>query len=173
MTLPENAVKELLSRAFVRLVATTSHFIVSTDEIDFGTDLCLSHVDAFDDGEKVRYSKSGFGIDVQVKATCERQVRTGNGVLKYDLRAANYNDLVRRRASYVPLILVLFVLPDEPVEWLAVAESEMTLRKCGYVWRPTEADGVVANTGTKTITIPLTSRLAGSTFDDIREQALA
>src|SRR5262245_4861506 len=113
MALPENALKELLSRGFLRLVASHSGFIVGSDELDFGTDLCLSHVHIYDSpDDRVRYAKSGFNIEVQLKATCERNVDISEGSLKYDLTAKNYNDLVRRRGGYIPLVLVLFVLPD-------------------------------------------------------------
>jgi hypothetical protein len=68
MPLPENAVKELLSRGFLRLVASRSGFIVSTDELDFGTDLSLSHVHAYEmDDERVRYTKSGLRSKYSLK----------------------------------------------------------------------------------------------------------
>jgi Domain of unknown function (DUF4365) len=173
MTLPENALKELLSRGFLRLVASHSGFIAGNDELDFGTDLSLSHIRAFDEpNDRIRYAKSGFAIDVQLKATCERHVDFSNGELKYDLRAANYNDLVRRQSGMIPLILVLFVLPDDPASWLAVAESEVTLRRCGFVWRPEPGAHPVANNSTKRIHIPLTSRLDTSTFESLRAEYL-
>jgi hypothetical protein len=172
MALPENALKELLSRGFVRLVASHSGFIVATDELDFGSDLSLSHVDAVDDADRVRYTKSGFVIDVQLKATCERNVEVAQDILKYDLRVANYNDLVRRRSGLVPLVLVLFVLPDDPATWLAIAESELTIRRCGYFWRPDDTDAEIDNVATKRISIPLANRLSSATFEDIRTEYL-
>lgn len=171
MTIPENALKELLSRGFLRLVASHAGFIVGTDELDYGTDICLSHVQAFDEpNERIRYAKSGFSIEVQLKATCERNVIVDGDVLKYDLKSANYNDLVRRRGGHIPLVLVLFVLPDDPDTWLAIAESELTLRRCGYVWRPEFDDALVDATSTKRIHIPLQSRLSAASFNALREE---
>jgi hypothetical protein len=168
MPLPENALKELLSRGFVRLIASNSGFIVGSDELDFGTDLCLSHVQAFEEpDDHVRYAKSGFTIEVQLKATCERHVEFSDQTIKYDLKATNYNDLVRRVDGYIPLVLVLFVLPDDPASWLGVADSELTLRRCGYVWRPESGSGPVDNVATKRIAIPLANRLAPSSFEEL------
>ena len=169
MPLPENAVKELLSRGFLRIVASRSGFIVSSDELDFGTDLSLSHVHAYDmDNDRVRYAKSGFTVEVQLKATCDRQLEVDNGFLKYDLKVDNYNDLVRRRDGYIPLILVLFVLPDDQSTWLGIEDSELTLRRCGYIWRPSPTDVEVSNTSTKRISIPISGRLASETFEALR-----
>jgi hypothetical protein len=173
MPLPENALKELLSRGFLRLVASHSGFIVGADELDFGTDLSLSHVHAYEiDDDRTRYAKSGFTIEVQLKATCERQVEVTDGTLKYDLKASNYNDLVRRQRGNIPLVFVLFVLPDDPATWLGVAESELTLRRCGYVWRPSPEDTEVDNVTTKRIVIPLSNRLEASTFEALRAEYL-
>jgi hypothetical protein len=169
MPLPENALKELLSRGFLRLVASHAGFIVGTDELDFGTDLSLSHVHAYDEGnERIRYARSGFTLEVQLKATCERQVERTTDALKYDLRATNYNDIVRRQSGNIPLVLVLFVLPDDRDTWLALADSELTLRRCGYFWRPSSDDTLVSNSSTKQITIPLSNRLDISTFESLR-----
>lgn len=142
---------------------------MSSDELDFGTDLSLSHVHAYDvPDDRVRYAKSGFTVEVQLKATCERNVVFENGVLKYDLKAGNYNDLVRRRSGYIPLVLVLFVLPDDQQTWLGVADSELTLRRCGYIWRPSATDVEVSNTSSKRIAIPIDGRLVPETFESLR-----
>lgn len=173
MPLPENSLKELLSRGFLRLVASHSGFVVCSDELDYGSDLNLSHVQGVALGEeRVRYAKSGFTIEVQLKATCERFVEADADCLKYDLKAANYNDLVRRRGGHIPLVLVLFVLPDDPDRWLGVADSELTLRRCGYLWRPSASEAEVKNTRTKRIAIPLGNRLHRGSFAELREEYL-
>lgn len=173
MTLPENALKEMLSRGFLRLLASHDGFIVGSDESDFGTDLSLSHVHVIEEpNDRIRYAKSGFSIEVQLKATCESHVEFSNGYLKYDLRVSNYNDLVRRKNGQIPLVLVLFVLPDDATSWLGVAESELTLRRCGYIWRPGPEDAVVDNTTSKRISIPLVNRLQLTSFQALREEYL-
>ena len=174
MALPETAVKELLSRGFLRLIASRAGFIAGSDELDFGGDLALSHVEAFvEPDDRVRYTKSGFAIEVQLKATCEDQVELDGDVLKYDLKVRNYNDLVRRRDGLVPLVLVLFVLPIDRESWLAIADSELTLRRCGYIWRPDELDELSPNAATERITIPLGNRLSVDSFEQLRMEYLA
>jgi hypothetical protein len=84
------------------------------------------------------------------------------------LKADNYNDLIRRRDGYIPLVLVLFVLPDDQSTWLGIADSELTLRRCGYIWRPSATDVEVSNTSTKRISIPINGRLASETFEALR-----
>ncbi|HEX6807946.1 MAG TPA: DUF4365 domain-containing protein [Gemmatimonadaceae bacterium] len=174
MPLPENHLKELLSRGFLRLVASHAGFIAGTDELDFGTDITLSHVSAVAEaGDRIRYAKTGFAIEVQLKATCERQIEVVDGSLKYNLRSSNYNDLVRRASGQIPLVLVLFVLPDDPASWLGIADSELTLRRCGYIWRPAAGAEAVENIASKRISIPLTNRLDTSSFEALRQEYIA
>jgi hypothetical protein len=173
MPLPEPAVKELLSRGFLRLIASRTGFVAGSDELDFGTDLSLAHVEAYvDDDERVRYTKSGFAIDVQLKATCEENVEIVDGSIRYDLKITNYNDLVRRRDGLIPLVLVLFVLPDDRESWLAIADTELTLRRCGYVWRPEVGDQLSDNAASKRISIPVGNRLSVDTFEQLRMEYL-
>jgi len=172
MPIPENAVKELLSRGFLRLVAGQAGFVTSTDELDFGVDLSLRHVDYVEENGRIRFRASGFIIDVQLKATCERQIVVDDENLRYDLSATAFNDLVRRATSVhtIPLVLALFVLPDDPTTWLSLADSELTLRRCGYVWRPGASEVPTDNPSTKRISIPLINRVEVATFERIRQE---
>src|SRR5213083_2736362 len=135
MPIPDTAVKELLSRGFLRLVAVRTGFIPSADELDFGVDFSLRHVDCIEENGRVRFRASGFTIDVQLKSTCEREVHVSDGHLVYDLDVTAFNDLVRRAASphTIPMILGLLVLPDNPNEWLSLEDSSLTVRRCTYV----------------------------------------
>ena len=65
-------------------------------------------------------------------------------------------------------VLVHFVLPDEQQTWLGIAESELTLRRCAYICRPTLADLEVSNTTSKRISIPVDRRLVPETFESLR-----
>jgi hypothetical protein len=175
MPIPENAVKELLSRGFLRLVAGQAGFVPCTDELDFGVDVSLRHVDYIQEPGRIRHRASGFMIDVQLKATCEREVILAEGHLKYDLSATTFNDLVRRASVQhtIPLILGLFVLPDDPSQWLSLAESELTLRRCVFIWRPAPSEEATASTSTHRISIPLGNRLEVATFERIRQEYLS
>ena len=175
MPIPENAIKELLSRGFLRLVAGQAGFVTCTDELDFGVDLSLRHVDCVEENGRLGFRASGFMIDVQLKATCERQIVVGDGDLKYDLSATAFNDLVRRARSVhnIPLVLALFVLPDDPADWLSLADSELTLRRCGYLWRPGTSDVPSDNASTQRISIPPSNRVEVASFERIRQEYLS
>jgi hypothetical protein len=79
---------------------------------------------------------------------------------------------VRRatKTHTIPLILALFVLPDDTTQWLSLADSELTLRRCGYVWRPSTSDLETPNQSSKTISIPLGSRVDEATFRNLFEE---
>jgi Domain of unknown function (DUF4365) len=176
MPIPANAVKDLLSRGFLRLVASHAGFVPSgTDELDFGVDIQLKHIECVHHNGRPRYCASGFAVDVQLKATCETEIRRVAGSLHYDLDAKNYNDLVRRarKPHTIPLILALFVLPDDVQQWLSLADSELTLRRCGYVWRPSPSDTETDNASTRTIAIPQSSRIDHVTFEKLFEEYAA
>lgn len=175
MPLPEVAAKELLSRGYLRLVAGQAGFIPSVDELDFGVDVHLRHVECIEEHGRSKFRASGFMIDVQLKATCERDAQIVNGHVVYDLDSTTFNDLVRRATSRhtIPLILGLLVLPDLEDEWFSLDESALLLRRCTYVWRPSSTDTATANTATKRIHIPLASRLDTATFEGIRQEYLS
>jgi len=175
MPLPESAAKELLSRGYLRLVAGQAGFIPGVDELDFGVDIQLRHVDCIEEHGRSKFRASGFMIDVQLKATCERDAQFVDGHVLYDLDSTAFNDLVRRTSSphTIPIILGLLVLPDIPDEWLSLDESALLLRRCTYVWRPSPDDVLTQNTATKRIRIPLASRLELGTFESIRQEYLS
>jgi hypothetical protein len=172
MPIPENAIKEVLSKGFLRLVAGRAGFVPSVDELDFGVDMSLRHVEYFEEGGRIAYRASAFKIDAQLKATCEREITIEDGHLKYDLNAQSFNDLVRHSRSNhtIPFVLGLFVLPDDPTQWLSVAESELTLRRCAYLWRPDPSDEPTDNAYTQRISISLSNRLEVTSFERIRQE---
>ena len=167
MPLPENAVKEHLSRSFLRLAATHSGFIVWGSDADFGVDLTVKKVDTVEENGRILVRETGFGVDVQIKATCERNIRLVRGELTYDLDARTYNNLVARSHTLhtIPFVLAVFVLPDEPTDWLTFVPSEVTLRRCGYLWRPSAMDVTVPNTGSKAIRLANADRIDGMTLE--------
>jgi hypothetical protein len=175
MPIPENAVKELLSKNFLRIVASHSSYVLMEDELDFGVDLSLRQVSFFEENGRVRYVSSGFAIDVQLKATCERHTELSDDLISYDLSVATYNNLVRRiQANHtIPLVLALFVLPDDEQEWLSLGPTELTLRRCAYVWRPAAGAPLSANEHTQRIHIPLGNRVDSGTLDRLFAESMS
>jgi hypothetical protein len=174
MRLPDNAIKELLSRNFVRLVAARAGFVAASHDLDYGTDVSLHQVALVEEPSgATRYSDTGFVIGVQVKATCEGQVRRVGDAVHYDLASKNYNDIVRRADSPVPLVLALLVLPDDPSDWLSLSNSELTLRRHGYIWRPAPGSSLSSNKATEMIALEGTDLVEASTFDRLFDEMIA
>jgi hypothetical protein len=169
--IPDNAVKELLSRGFLRLVAARAGFVAYVSEIDLGIDLNLRQVQV-DRSNGRRFRETGLAIDVQLKATTESQVEFGQHALRYDLAVRNYNDMVQRAndGHVIPLFLGLVILPNDATTWLSVAESELTFRRCAYMWRPRLGERKSRNRRTQRISIPLSNRMGLTTFDGLIEE---
>ena len=62
-----------------------------------------------------------------------------------------YNDL-RDPELAVPRLLVVVVVPTAIDDWIAVSETELVLRHCGY-WRSLSGEAATTNTGTITVEI--------------------
>jgi len=105
------------------------------------------------ENNKSRYSETGRELKFQLKATTENSVIVSDDNLKYDLEAKNYNDLIMRRNTKSPLILVLFILPTNQTEWLIVSENELISKKCAYWYIPQQNEATTENTDTKRIVI--------------------
>jgi hypothetical protein len=48
----------------------------------------------------------------------------------FDLKVKNHNDLVR--LTFIPGVLVVFVLPEDPSQWLTWSEEALVLRRSAY-----------------------------------------
>jgi len=155
----EEQIKERLSRHFVELIASRAGFKAGKPpDPDSGVDIEVTRaVPREEPNGRVRFLDTGEYIQLQLKCTCERQVRWHNDRLAYDLAVKTYNDLVTRQRSgaIVPLVLVLFVLPDEPEAWLTISSEEITLRRAAYWYRPPASAQPSANENTVAIHIDL------------------
>ena len=70
-----------------------------------------------------------FPIDVQVKST-RQTLPVVNGKISYSIKSEQYRKYTE--PSLAEFLLVLFVLPDDPTEWLELTPDELILRKCCY-----------------------------------------
>ena len=105
--------KEALSQAYVRAVIAKAGFNFGKTEFDYGIDGTIKDVI----NRNGRYVESCFGINFQLKSSCN--VTIENGLVVYDLESKNYNDLVAE-SSMLPNILILLALPSNSDEWLEV-----------------------------------------------------
>lgn len=123
--LEPNDIKEELSLAYVRAVASRAGFAV--EEVRRDRDSIDLHVCARGalDGGPVESPV----LDVQLKST-SRDLPAGGTKIPYDLKVKNYNDLVRN--TLIPRILVVFFLPEDPEHWLTLTDEALVLRRAAY-----------------------------------------
>lgn len=124
----EAHIKEQISSAYAKAIAAQAGVIFREySSIDYGFDGKFSEV--FYDEENKRYSESGFGIDVQIKATTN--ITSENGKLIYDLEVKNYRDLIKTNVG-TPRILIVYSMPEDKKEWVTVTTEQTILKKCAW-----------------------------------------
>lgn len=138
--MPPNFIQEQLSLAYLRAVVFNAGFSLSEPVKDYyGID-----------GTVVDPNRRGVNrVDFQLKSATDYTLRADD--IAYDLRAADYNRLIRD--DDVPRVLILFLMPENPGEWLAQSPEELCLRKCAY-WVSLMGEPPVTNTSTKRVFVP-------------------
>ena len=134
-----NTKKERLSIAYVQAVAARAGYEVLETRID---------IDSVDGVLKATHGRRPQ-IDFQAKATSTDVVLDSH--VAFPLLIKNYEDL--RAETVIPRILVVFVMPDEPSDWLSQNENELVLRKCAY-WMSLRGQPSSQNTTSVTVRIP-------------------
>ncbi len=141
MTLvPLNLVQEQLSLSYVQAVTYRAGWNLSVPRVDHrGID-----------GTLEAPVKGMSKVDFQLKSTTVFE--TQGEYLVYDLRVENYNQLVAQ--DDVPRILILFVMPNDPDEWLSCSAEELCLRHCAY-WVSLMGETRSTNASTHRVHVPL------------------
>jgi hypothetical protein len=140
---------ELLSRAYVQVVAAAAGCSCARPDPDYGTDMTLRQIDAFAGA----YGPVGPNVDFQLKATTAATVTDTEIV--YDLEVRAY-ELLRRTTRRAPVFLVLLVLPNEKGEWIEQDEERLEVRRCAY-WLLLHRYPAVENESTVRVRIPRTN----------------
>lgn len=166
----EEHIKEAISKKFIGLIASKCGYCTSEPSQDYGRDLSVIEVGCRIENDKSRYSETGRELKFQLKATTENTVTVTSDFIKYDLDAKNYNDLIERRNSKTPLILVLFILPTNNVEWLSVSENELVAKKCAYWYLPETGALRTPNTGTKRVEISKNNLITSNNLNSLFEE---
>jgi hypothetical protein len=118
----EEHIKEALSIRYIELIAAFNGYKTSSTSPDYGTDLDIKEVNFRIENQHKRYFDTGRELKLQLKATTENSIVIENEIIKYDLNSSNYNDLLMRKESKCPLILILFVLPSDKINWLKITD---------------------------------------------------
>lgn len=138
--------KEALGQAYIRAVIASAGYNFAKSDFDYGFDGTIK--DVFN--RAGRYHENGFGMNFQLKSSCDIQIE--NGQVIFDLESKNYNDLVEESTT-LPNILILFMLPSDENDWLDVSSEKLTLKKCAW-WCSLEGELPTTNKSTKRISIP-------------------
>jgi len=165
----EEHIKEALSLKYIELVAAYNGYKTSSSYPDYGTDLDIKEVDFRIENQHKRHFDTGRELKLQLKATTENSVIIENETIKYDLNSITYNDLLTRKKSKTPLILILFILPSDKNEWLKISDNELIARKCAYWYFPEEAEIMTSNTATKRISINKKNLISNETLNHLFE----
>jgi hypothetical protein len=122
-----NEQKQQLSVAYLHAVASAAGFVCQTPDVDD---------DSIDRTVVARgwlHAKSVLRspkIDVQLKSTTREPLRAGEESFVFRLNKKNYDEL--RHRAMVPRLLVVMLLPHDPVEWLEQDDDRMLTRYAAY-----------------------------------------
>lgn len=172
----DEQIKEQLSRKYLETVASIGGYIIEAGNMDFGVDLTLQAPKVRHENNRQRYSPSGYRIDIQLKATTTRYIYSSSHLLKYDLEVKNFNDMVYRNiersmnTNAPPLILILFVLPNNPNRWVTIKKNKLVFRKAAYWFYPSDTQMPSTNKYKERIQIPKIQQLDLNTFPNLFTQ---
>jgi Domain of unknown function (DUF4365) len=162
--LPIELRKEDLSVAYVQAIAAIAGVsIFTTDRHDMGTDLEFRLVRELKTRSKKRGTQRndtrGIPLNCQLKSTVitssKVRINAASDIISYNLDAKSYDDLVDSDGGCV---LVLLLLPENELNWLAQDEQKLTLSHCCYYWQPQATDTLTPNDETQTIKISMKQR---------------
>ncbi len=115
--------KEQFSKAYIQAVAACAGFAWSTPSVDDDSvDMALHQTGG---AGTIRSPR----VELQVK--CKAAIATVYGSIAHSIKLKNYDDL-RAEDVLVPRILVVILVPEQLVDWLAHTEEELAMRRCGY-----------------------------------------
>jgi len=156
----EEQIKANLSEHFVGAIAGKAGFKVIKPFDDHGVDLLVKRVKQLVYEGRIRWIDSSEMLAIQMKSTTWKGVTERNGSIVYDLSVKNYNDLIYRKrefdgtnSGHIPLILILFILPEENEDWLKVDTKANFLQMGGRAlwYYPEQVELYSSNQSTKRI----------------------
>ncbi len=150
---------EELSKHYMRIIASIKGYFCLEGK-DYGTDLQIAKTKIRTQNNKKCYYKTGRQVDFQLKSVLEKNITETEAYFSYHLEVKNYNDLIQRMRDYTqeeddfPLVLIVFIFPNNESEWVNITENELTIRKCAYWYYPESDMDISENKQTQVIHIP-------------------
>jgi hypothetical protein len=157
-------IKERMSTNYIRTLVNRCGYKISVPEDDHGTDISVIEVETRDMGKKLRYYDSGRELKVQSKCTTEKRIERKNGCIIFDLEAKTFNDLIYRRSSHSPLVLIVSILVEDETKWLEYNSNSLTFNKQAYWYIPSDTDSETPNKDSRRIKIPVNNLITESSI---------
>lgn len=167
----DNRIKEQLSRNYVNSIAHLAGVISTKPDEDYGADIILTPILSRQQGQKKRFYKSPYNLDIQLKSTTVSGVKFYSKELTFKLEAKNYNDLIVRRAGILPLYLILVIFDHDPPDCIKLTSQSLTLNGRAFWYTPSTTDKATKNGSKKTIKIPLKNQLSETFVNDLLQDA--
>lgn len=154
-------IKESLSVQYLSILASQGGFSAQAPFTDYGVDLMVEEISSYQIGDRTRYFSSGRTLDIQLKSITADRILENEDEIKFDLESKNFNDLVKRhpfqkrpRFRYIPLVLVVFVLPSEANQWLDFLLEKLSIHGKAFWYYPDPEESLTLNRYSKRISIP-------------------
>ena len=160
-------IKEAISLRYIELIAAYNGFKTTSSFPDYGTDLSIIEVGYRNEKGHQRLRETGRELKLQLKATTVNSIIEENNIIKYDLETKNFNDIVERKDYAYPLILILFVLPNNNEEWINISDQELIVKKCAYWYFPNDNVEQTNNLSKKRIEIDKKNLVDYNTFNEL------
>lgn len=108
-------------------------------------------------------------FDVQIKSTSQDSLK--DELIKYRLKAKNYNEL-REEDPFVPQLLIVVLLPTDVDDWLSQTEESLCIKRCAY-WLSLRGQPPLDDQATITIEIPRQNIFSSNALRTIMERIAA
>ncbi len=163
--LPSQQIEERLSWTHVLAIASFAGASISLPEQDFGIDGTFRQIVSLGG----RLFPSGNALDFQLKASTRCGIEPDHII--YDLDVKTYNALIQRDLIQyaVPCILILKVLPRDPIQWITDSEVGLLLNG-GCYWFYIQGQPS-SNQVTVRIRIPRTQQLTSDALNYLLERS--
>ncbi len=161
--LAENDIKAELSYSYLHAVAARAGFgcAATNRHLDnAGVDAQVDIRERLDPGSVV----TDFSLHFQLKATSQNLVTVGDS-LSFNLQVPHY-DKLRLTETGTPRFMALFVLPEEPADWLHVTANGLISRRCAR-WISLRGAPETENSTTVVVHVPSTNILTPASLREI------
>jgi hypothetical protein len=167
----EESKKENLSSRTIEAFANNLGYDVETVKKDYGVDVRIIEytVRTLPTGKK-HYLPSNRELKIQLKATTENSINRTKGIIKYNLRSKNYNDMVDHQNWQRPTYLFLVVLPENELNWFHYDTDELILRNQCYWYIHPPGTTLTKNTSSNIIDIPIHQILDQNTISHLLDE---